>query len=542
MRTNYITTGAMLLALAVPVGARAAAAPEPHVALLAEHGIMPTAESIGEYLRWLHPDGDAQKEIATLIRQLGDDDFFRREEAMKRLMRMPVGSVELLQKAIDEGDPEVQWRARQVIERADNRSAEILFAAFKTVRTQKLKGLTERILATVPLCREQYLRRAAVEALKVTASTEDAAMFRRELAGKNDHVRMAAADVLEGLLAAQADDDLRPLLKDKNDEVAVLAARLMANHGTADCLPALGRLLRSETLGVRVKAVKTLRAATGQNFGYLAYAEERTETLAKWEKWLTAEGKTAKLKHPLKDSAFELGYTLVCCYSQNKVYQFDAAGKTVWEIAAAKHPWGCQGLPNGHRLICMYSGKSVVEYDASGKQVWQTAGLSGGPMSVRRLENGNTLIACTDSHQVVEADRSGKIVWTITLSGRPTDARRLENGRTLVTLQNGRRVVEADRAGKVQWEITGLNNPISAQRLENGNTLIALIGGGSVAEYDPSGKQVWSKTGYRNPYYVQRLSNGNTLITDAGGVTEIDHSGKKIWHKAMTGVSKAHRY
>jgi len=47
------------------------------VALLARHGILPTAESIGEYLQSLHPDGDARRQVALLIEQLGDPSYSR---------------------------------------------------------------------------------------------------------------------------------------------------------------------------------------------------------------------------------------------------------------------------------------------------------------------------------------------------------------------------------------------------------------------------------------------------------------------------------
>jgi len=463
---------------------------------------------------------------------------------MNRLLRMPVTCEELLQSAAEGDDPEVRWRARQVLEHANTKSEEILCAAFNTIHHKQIKGLAQPVLDAIPRCREEYLRSASGDALCGTVEPSDVDRLRNVLSGDDGHVRIAALTALAVLLGQDANDDLRPLLAVPDDRVAVAAARAMVNHGCREGLPALVRLLDSESLQIRITAVKVLRVASGKRFGFVAYGQSDARAQAKqqWLDWINTEGKTASLDIPLEDIRYELGRTLYCCYSPNKIFELDAAHNVVWELATGPHPWGCFGMPNGHRLIATYGDRVVTEYDASGKVVWKTNPLPGGPMSVERLDNDNTLIACTDSGQVVEIDRSKKTVWNITLSGRPTDARRLPDGRTLVTLQNAKRIVEVNRSGKVLWEISGLPNPISAQRLENGNTLACCIGGGKIAQYDRSGKEVWSKGGFRMPYYAQRMSNGNTLVTHSSGLSEIDPNGKEVWHKAASHVSKAHRY
>jgi hypothetical protein len=65
----------------------------------------------------------------------------------------------------------------------------------------------------------------------------------------------------------------------------------------------------------------------------------------------------------------------------------------------------------------------VVEFDADGKAVWEASVPQ--PVSASRLANGHTLIA---SHQwppkVLEVDRSGKVVWEYQPGSRPIRAKR----------------------------------------------------------------------------------------------------------------------
>jgi|GEM_PF-3895264 len=45
--------------------------------LLAEHGILPNVESLSDYFRSLHPDGEGRRRVEQLIRQLGPKGRFR---------------------------------------------------------------------------------------------------------------------------------------------------------------------------------------------------------------------------------------------------------------------------------------------------------------------------------------------------------------------------------------------------------------------------------------------------------------------------------
>ncbi len=515
------------------------------VIMLQRYGVASDQKSLRKYLKSMLPDSDAQKSQARLIRQLGHDDYHKREAAMKALLKMPVISAELLQEAVAGPDAEIRWRAGRILLTANRRSSEILYAVYSVIAKKKLTGMVSEILLTMPLCSEELLIQAADRALEASATRDDAKLLSSRLDDKSKPIRLAVIRAYSQALGNEADAELNRLLKDQDDVIKAEAARGLLTHSNREALPVLVQLLSSADLKTRVRAVKYLRAASGKRYGFMAYEtpNNRKSATLKWREWVAGNGQTAKLKLPLRETAVEVGRTIICNYSRNRVIELDSHGKKIWEHPVGTHPWACQGLSNGHRIVACYSTRTVTEYDGKGKIVWAKTSLPGGPTGVQRLENGNTLVALTDSHQVIEYNRSGTAVWQSRITQRPTDAHRLDNGRTLVTLQNGGRVVEIDRAGKVVFSITGLSSPFSAQRLDNGHTLVACVGNGSVLEYDATGKKVvWLKTGLRSPYCAQRLANGNTLVSDQSGLREFDRAGKVKWTYSLSGVSKFHRY
>jgi hypothetical protein len=79
-------------------------------------------------------------------------------------------------------------------------------------------------------------------------------------------------------------------------------------------------------------------------------------------------------------------------------------------------------LPRGRVLVPFYSQNRVVEFDADGRRVWEATVAR--PGSVMRLPNGHTLVTSRLSRNVVEIDRAGQVVWSHTTEGRPLRASR----------------------------------------------------------------------------------------------------------------------
>jgi HEAT repeat protein len=79
-------------------------------------------------------------------------------------------------------------------------------------------------------------------------------------------------------------------------------------------------------------------------------------------------------------------------------------------------------LPNGRILAPQYANNKVVEFDADGKVVWEAAIQQ--PTSVQRLPNGHTLVASMYTAQMTELDRQGKVLTQESVAGRVTRVRR----------------------------------------------------------------------------------------------------------------------
>lgn len=103
----------------------------------------------------------------------------------------------------------------------------------------------------------------------------------------------------------------------------------------------------------------------------------------------------------------------------------DAAGKELRSFQAGQiYTMGSnvELLPGGRVLLPLYRDNRVAEFDATGKVVWQATVPS--PTSVVRLPNGNTLVGSALQSKAVELNREGREVWSYTLEGRPWRVRK----------------------------------------------------------------------------------------------------------------------
>ena len=77
-------------------------------------------------------------------------------------------------------------------------------------------------------------------------------------------------------------------------------------------------------------------------------------------------------------------------------------------------------LDNGHVLVPQMNQNKVIEYNAEGKPVWEATVQQ--PIAAVRLPNGHTLVTSLNEHRAVELDRSGRTVWDYRSNTRVTRA------------------------------------------------------------------------------------------------------------------------
>ncbi|MBW3539675.1 MAG: PQQ-like beta-propeller repeat protein [Planctomycetes bacterium] len=529
------------MALAVlPAGVRADS-PSPWEQTLAERGIDASAAGLVEYLRKLHPGEAEAARSRELIDRLGSRDFAEREAAAAELARMPVPPTEALRKAAAGDDAEVRWRARRLLELGGR--SPVLYAVLKLLELRPAPEAVDALLMAVPLCEERHLRQAADAALASCVRPEDAPRLREALAHEESSIRAAAALALGAAAGEAAREDLASLLEGpaQAEVVAIAAARALADLGDRRCLPVLVRLLDADDLDVRIDAAATLRALTGQRFGYAAYerSENRTAAVDAWRAWVETSGTRATLSYPVKHDdlgASHLnGHILIAFGYKNHVTEFDAERKPVWKYQL-QGAFSAEKLASGHVLIASYGPNRVVEVDPeTGSPVWEYRPPS--CLNARALPSGNVLIAAHTAKKVLEVSRDGEIVWEYASQHNCYDARRLENGNTLIAAQQT--VIEIDPAGRTVWSHEARGSVYGVQPLPGGNVLLADNSRGAV-EITRDHKTVWEfKT--NGAFDAHRTPTGTTLISTNSSFCEVTRDGEVLWTMAGGGHGRARR-
>jgi HEAT repeat protein len=97
---------------------------------------------------------------------------------------------------------------------------------------------------------------------------------------------------------------------------------------------------------------------------------------------------------------------------QGNYHRLDSTGKEVKAFRIPINPGvginGADVLPGDRVVVSMYAANKVIEYDAEGRTVWEASVST--PQNLTRLPSGNTLVVVAAGTNFVELDRAGKIV------------------------------------------------------------------------------------------------------------------------------------
>jgi HEAT repeat protein len=114
---------------------------------------------------------------------------------------------------------------------------------------------------------------------------------------------------------------------------------------------------------------------------------------------------------------------IICLTNRGLCQHLDAGGKEIksFNVAGAASN-AFDALPNGHVLLTQQWANKVLEFNAEGKQIWETTVQQ--PTSALRLPNGNTLVTSQWPAKVLEIDHTGKTVWDYDPPSRPARLQR----------------------------------------------------------------------------------------------------------------------
>lgn len=280
--------------------------------VLAEHGIEPNADSIGEYLRSLLKANVDRNAYRSWIAQLGDSSFAIRERATEQLLSAKDSYTDLLEEAAKSDDSETQFRAKMILDELKKRPPEkqredTLRCVLTVVTEQEISGLATPLLDLIPMLTAPTLVRPASEALNATLQRGDIEDLRKALSSKSSALRIVALSGLAKLLGENVAGSAVGLLDDHDDSVRFAAAHALANIGDRRSLPVFVELLNSDDMSMRMRSVHILRQLSGQRLAYSAHQDEakRTAAARKWQAWVDGEGKEAKLNFPVEEFALD---------------------------------------------------------------------------------------------------------------------------------------------------------------------------------------------------------------------------------------------
>jgi hypothetical protein len=530
-------SGVLLAACLVPVRAAEPAEVKADEELLRSAGLGTDGPALLRYVRSRTRGDVGRARVEALSRQLGDEEFEKREAASAALIDLEEQAIPLLQQAVKDRDPEVARRAEECL-KAIEKTPFLQMAAIRLLGQRRPEGTVEALLAFAPQANYPYYFDPLPTALANAGirNGEPDPLLLRALTDKQPLRRAAAGAALARLGSADQRAAVRGLLRDPELVVRLRVGLALANAREKAAVPVLIDLL-PDLPQEEVSPIEDYLhlLARGNSPVYPMSNDEagRRGCHEAWRRWWKENGPGLDPDW-LTAAEGHLGYTLVVSYGtearKGYVQEFDRAGKVRWTIADLFTPIDAQVLPGNRVLIVEYCGCLVTERDSTGKVLWQHS-VKNIPIAARRLANGNTFIA--SRNQLLEVKPNGQAAWTHDHPGADiTAAQKLRNGQILFLTRTGI-LTRLDATGKEiksfpvggRTSVAGIHFDV----LPNGNVLVPLYSNNKVVELDPDGKTVWS-IDVPQPASVQKLPNGNVLVADrlSPVVTEIDRDGKVV--------------
>ncbi len=494
------------------------------------------------YLRLQTLRENDRARIEVLIKQLGADDYEKREQATADLIQKGSLASQPLQQATGHPDLEVARRAERCLEAIAQRSnPTCLAAAIRLLGVRQPEGAVEVLLAFLPSSSDPNEIDEASRVLGRLGMREGVVdpLLVGSLGAREGIKRAVAGEVLARAGLAGRVADVRKLLADREPMVRCRVGLALLESRDRDAVPVLIDLLREVEPEQSAGIEETLLYLAGDRApaDVSGYCEaDRQRRVKGWLTWWKERGQEVDLAR-LDLHNRQLGYTLLVLYGINNgsVREIDRAGKVRWQINNLNYPIDAQALPGDRVLICEYRGRTVTERDLQGRVVWQYNPPTY-PISARRLPGGITLVVTRMG--LVEVDRQGKEVWRSNHTSVAAGAR-MRDGSSIVVLCTGQ-IIRIDRQGKVlkSFQAGGAVTPLGAgvDVAPDGRILFPLYSQNKVVELDAEGKRIWEAE-VRTPGSVCRLPGGKVLVASRLNplVQELDRSGKPVWTHQVEG-------
>jgi len=269
--------------------------------ILKEARISSDAVELAKYLRGQIPGNDERKQGITLVEQLGDPSFARRDEAESKLAKLLPGAIVALRPATRSADFEVAERAAFLLTKLETDGLATKWrAAVRVLARHAPANGIDTLLAVLPLSFDDATEEETLTALMRLASKGEK-LPEIVFTGLDDAdaSRRAASALLVGRYGSpEQRKKVLLLLTDPVLEVRFRAAQGLLGARDRAGLAALVQTVREGTPGVARQASDQLTALAGSGgVGSIDVGtpSQRANLAKAWEAWLQTTGRQIDL-------------------------------------------------------------------------------------------------------------------------------------------------------------------------------------------------------------------------------------------------------
>ncbi|MFO0846462.1 MAG: hypothetical protein U0797_29515 [Gemmataceae bacterium] len=495
---------------------------------------------------------ETRAKVASLIEQLGADEYSAREKATADLIDLEgLGRPQVAQ-ALKHDDPEVRKRARLVLTRigpvADDLG--LVAPAARVLAARRAAGATRVLLEYLPCAEDAAVAEDVAAALGPLALGKDDKPDPALLTALADPLAVKRWAAGQALAKAPVGRPLaRKLLKDADVGVRRRVAVALFEARDKEAVPALLALLpvaAGEDLAVVEDSLLALAGDKAPERPEIDTPKAREAYHRQWASWWADHADKIDLAKVDLAAAYR-GYTLVTALGPpakaaggigGTVQELDPAGKVRWKIDNVSYPVHASMPRRDRVLVCEYNLNRVTERDLKGNVLW-TKTVGNMIISAERLANGHTFIVTRNG--IYEVDKDGREVRSVP---RPTldllAAHRHKDGKITLLTTNGT-VARLDRDGRAlgSFNLGGFFSStigFRAHFLPNGGLVVPDYTRGKIREYDGTGRLVRELDAYR-PSAVVKLPSGHYLYASRlrPSITELDKDGKEVTRRDVDG-------
>jgi len=485
---NHCIRATMALAILLACGrsARAEGQQSSDEELLRHGGVKTDGPSLLAYLKDSSVRRATASELKSLIEELGNDDFERREAASRKLVAAGPMALSSLQEAARGSDAEVASRAEACIRMiGQRRNPAFVAAVVRCVARSAPDGAVDRVLQLLPAAPDEGLHEEVCFALDTLVIRQGKVPSTVETALRDDSAQLRCA---AGYLLARRGTPgqralARKLLADTDASVRLRVAQGFLGAGEKDALPVLIELLAQAPIALAWQAEELLRYAAGEGEAPPPVlgdgnAPARAACRKAWAAWWDRRGGSLDLSQRSREHrrpALLIVWARAPAGPGYRIWLCGSDGVTRWQLAVAADVCGAHISPDGRILLLQWN------------------------IRERHPRPGETV---PESSRTGLAERTpdGKLVWLYKGLKRPKACAPLAGGHIRVTDYDGEEHEIDARGVRVPLPAAEKASPLPAQAVlafPYGNRLITTPFGGvgsgwsRVAEEEPSGRLVW---------------------------------------------------